>query len=55
MKKQYSAPLIEVTMFGSDVIMQVFGSASTPSDQFSGGSAPGRRAVNLNAHRTPVF
>ena len=37
-KKQYIAPLIEVTLLASDVVMQAFGPASMPDDQFGGGS-----------------
>ena len=37
-KKQYIAPLSEVTLFESDVIMQAFGPASMPEDPKS--SAP---------------
>ena len=44
-KKQYIAPLSEVMLFGSDVIMEAFGPASMPTDPLAG--APKRR--------TPVF
>lgn len=40
-KKQYASPLTEVTQFGSDIIMQVFGPASMPDDKFK--DAPKRR------------
>lgn len=35
-KKIYINPQIEVTLFGSDVIMQAFGPASMPNDHFNG-------------------
>jgi len=45
-KKLYISPVTEVTEFGSEVIMQVFGPASMPNDQFQN---PAPR------HRSEVF
>lgn len=45
-KKQYIAPLSEVTLFESDVIMQAFGPASMPKDPFS---APERHTTATEA------
>ena len=34
-KKQYINPSMEVTQFGGDIVMQAFGSASMPNDNFN--------------------
>lgn len=44
-KKQYTRPQVEVTLFGSDIIMQAFGQASMPDDKFKGGSPKRRTKV----------
>ena len=43
-KKQYIAPLSEVTHLGSDILMEAFGPASMPKDPFS---APVRRKTEV--------
>ncbi|MBR6305060.1 MAG: hypothetical protein IKR37_05520 [Paludibacteraceae bacterium] len=45
-KKQYIAPLSEVTLFESDVIMQALGPASMPDDSFKSG-APKRKETDV--------
>jgi hypothetical protein len=52
-KKQYIAPLSEVTLFESDVIMQAFGPASMPDDSFKSG-AP-KRVPTLSNDSVQVF
>ena len=52
-KKQYIAPLSEVTLFESDVIMQAFGPASMPDDSFKSG-AP-KRVPTLSSDSVQVF
>ena len=44
-KKIYTTPLSEVTVLGSDILMQAFGPASMPHDQFNG--APARRVGDI--------
>ena len=44
-KQQYICPVTEVTVLGSDVIMQAFGPASMPDDTFN----------NAPAKKTEVF
>ena len=44
-KKQYIAPLSEVTLFKSDVIMQAFGPASMPDDSFNSSNPAPKRAT----------
>ena len=52
-KKQYISPLVGVTIFGSEVIMQAFGPASMPTDPKS--SAPSLKVPALGNDSVPVF
>lgn len=53
-KKIYINPLTEVAIFGSDVIMQVFGPASMPGDPKKS-SAPSLKAPALGNDSVQVF
>lgn len=43
-KKQYIAPISEVTHLGSGILMEAFGPASMPHDPFA---APARRKTKV--------
>ena len=44
-KKRYIVPLSEVVQLGADVVMQAFGPASMPNDQFN--HAPRKRWTDV--------
>lgn len=53
-KKIYISPLTEVMPLGSDIIMQVLGPASVPSDSFKN-NAPSIKAPALGNDSVAVF